>query len=471
MNTVLAPIIHKDAYTKAVESELLAWMREAIFTPLLIAMGNADVPMSPQYQAIRFDEEGRANAADWKLFPPAFGSLGLERIDMPQVTAAHRGALISFLRARDITYDAVEVAANSLRPTQAGYYPDKVAKQAARTEPGPAIMVSSDGYLVDGHHQWMAAMQADPTGLVRVLMFHERIRPLMAAINQFPSVEHHNATTSAVRAALQSGRIHYADGVFSGSFSAAISKELKAMGATFGADRNFHLVASRLPLDITAAVLSSAQQSAALHKEVTGILDAIEMNVAQAGVSLTFNTAVDLIVGDLQRQFISTVKGVETVAVTGQVDEGMRKRLTAELTENTNLSIKNFVDDRIPEMRRRVEQNAFEGGRTDRLARILEAEFGVSKRKADFLADQETGLLVSKYRELRYASAGITEYIWSTSHDIRVRHDHRLLDGKRFSYANPPVTNRATGARNNPGEDYRCRCVPKPVLARVLQTA
>jgi len=80
------------------------------------------------------------------------------------------------------------------------------------------------------------------------------------------------------------------------------------------------------------------------------------------------------------------------------------------------------------------------------------------------IARQETSLFVSKYREERYTGAGITEYIWSTSKDQRVRPDHAALDHQVFSWDSPPVTDRATGKRNNPGADFGCRCLALPVI-------
>ncbi len=100
----------------------------------------------------------------------------------------------------------------------------------------------------------------------------------------------------------------------------------------------------------------------------------------------------------------------------------------------------------------------------DGLIPQIEARFDVSKNKATFLAEQETNLLVAKFREERFKETVGDEYTWMTSHDSRVRHDHKVLDGQRFFFSTPPITNRVTGARNNPGEDFRCRCVARPVL-------
>ena len=73
--------------------------------------------------------------------------------------------------------------------------------------------------------------------------------------------------------------------------------------------------------------------------------------------------------------------------------------------------------------------------------------------------------MVSKYRQIRYEDVGIRRYMWSTSGDVRVRHDHKELNGKIFYFDNPPITDKATGARNNPGEDFGCRCVAIPVMS------
>lgn len=83
-------------------------------------------------------------------------------------------------------------------------------------------------------------------------------------------------------------------------------------------------------------------------------------------------------------------------------------------------------------------------------------------RKATLLALRANAEHTRKLHE----SQGVTEYVWSTSDDERTRPDHKALDGKRFAYADPPVSNKTTGTRANPGEDYGCRCVAIPVISR-----
>jgi SPP1 gp7 family putative phage head morphogenesis protein len=59
--------------------------------------------------------------------------------------------------------------------------------------------------------------------------------------------------------------------------------------------------------------------------------------------------------------------------------------------------------------------------------------------------------------------------MWSTSHDRRVRDSHKELNGRVFTWDNPPIVDPARGRRAHPGQDYGCRCVAVPVMARQLK--
>lgn len=123
---------------------------------------------------------------EWSAFAPETGTLGVPRAEMPQIRAAHRGALVNFLKARGIDSRAGEVPANDLKPTQAEFSPAKVEK--ARAFPGGdrSILVSSDGYVVDGHHQWLARRaNGEP---VKVIRLQAPIREVLAQTAEFPSV-------------------------------------------------------------------------------------------------------------------------------------------------------------------------------------------------------------------------------------------------------------------------------------------
>lgn len=97
--------------------------------------------------------------------------------------------------------------------------------------------------------------------------------------------------------------------------------------------------------------------------------------------------------------------------------------------------------------------------------------FALDGSKANLLARDQIGTLSADLTRTRQESAGVKEYIWRSSGDERVRACHRELDGKTFRYDDPPamwyMTKRGkiyTGRHCNPGEDYQCRCVAKPVF-------
>lgn len=471
---ILRPILHKDAYTREVEAPVLAYFRE-IFAPLFIQLEAAGVPIDPKYQAIKFDEEGRENAKAMELYDPALGGLGLPRNELPQIAPEMRGALITYLGGCGVGYREMDLRPGQIKPTQEGFYPDAV--ETARSFIGRGtwqpLLVASDAHLLDGHHRWTAALIHAPEVPLRCWVFGRPVRTMLKFMNSFGGTVHENAmATGAVRAALESGQIHYADGKFTGRFSSAISKELRTFGAKFNADqKTFSIPVGELPLDLSSSIAASIDKSRHLHEDVIQTLVQMEQNLPAApiGLGLDLSAAVDRVVVDAGRQFLASVAHVDGIGVPAEFTPAMRKQLNQELTQSLELSVKDFTQEMVADLRQLVEQNALKGMRSDKLAAIIEAKFGVSKRKAEFLADQETGLLMAKYRQARYQDIGVQEYIWEVSMagsapDSRVRPDHRKLQGRRFSFNNPPVCDTATGRRCNPGEDFRCRCVPKAIV-------
>lgn len=121
-------------------------------------------------------------------------------------------------------------------------------------------------------------------------------------------------------------------------------------------------------------------------------------------------------------------------------------------------SLLEFERDKLSEILAKGEHKTVET-----LQRQIENRLDVTRSKANLLARDQVLKLNAKVTQERQTAAGITEYIWTTSNDERVRETHEELDGETFSWDDPPVTNDA-GDRNHPGEDYQCRCIAYPVL-------
>ena len=403
---------------------------------------------------------------DWVSFLPSQGSLGVPRSEMPQIRGEMRDHFLDCLARRQINSAVETVKTRELLPTQDGYSPTKVQKAREYRGVERPILVSSCNHVVDGHHQWMAALIDRPAGEMRVVRIEAPIREVLReAFRVFGVETRQNARDerhSAVWDALASGVIWYAHGVFSGVFSAAISRELRALGARRLVN-GFSLAQEELPMVLRGVVAMSMQRSTQLHEAILSTLDRIEENLPLAPAHLDLTVEVDKITSDLQEQLVESVSAEEGLPAPSPVPPGMPETLEEKITVGADRAIRNFSLEATQELRAKVKANLSGGGRTDRLAKIIETEFGVAKRRARFIADQETSLLVSKFREERYKDLGSTEYVWDTSHDEKVRSDHRDLDGKTFSWGNPPITDRSTGARNHPGEDYNCFPSDSPV--------
>ena len=104
--------------------------------------------------------------------------------------------------------------------------------------------------------------------------------------------------------------------------------------------------------------------------------------------------------------------------------------------------------------------------------RKLEKLTGMSRSKALMIARDQLGTLNAQMTRFEHESAGISKYKWITKRDSRVRDSHRALHGTIQSWNNPPpmwymTVSRGivyTGRYCNPGEDYGCRCIAKPVF-------
>ncbi|WP_027854707.1 LPD38 domain-containing protein [Marinobacterium litorale] len=124
---------------------------------------------------------------DWARFTPESGTLNVPRSEMPQVKAEDRGALVNYLNARGVEHEQTEVDPRVLKPTQAEFSPAKVQKAREFTGGDRSILVSADGHVVDGHHQWMAKRETGEP--VKVIQLKAPINDLVSLVKDFPSSE------------------------------------------------------------------------------------------------------------------------------------------------------------------------------------------------------------------------------------------------------------------------------------------
>lgn len=138
-------------------------------------------------------------------------------------------------------------------------------------------------------------------------------------------------------------------------------------------------------------------------------------------------------------------------------NEDLTDILTATTRENVSL-IKSIPDEYF----KKIETLVFTGTTQGRTAGSMIDEIKklgkVTERRAKLIARDQSSKLNSALNQQRQENLGITEYIWRTSGDGRVRVNHASKNGKVFRWDSPPQD---TG---HPGADVQCRCVAQPII-------
>ena len=167
------------------------------YKPDLTKAPRQETVAAPKDHATTHDLAGDQIDKEWTAFSPESQSLGVPRADMPQVKAEHRGALTQFLKGKGITSTEESVLPGSLKPTQAEFSQGKVDKARGFTGGDRAILVSQDGHVIDGHHQWMAKLTDEPNKPMRVIRLDAPVKDLLDTVKEFPSAETAGGSTEA----------------------------------------------------------------------------------------------------------------------------------------------------------------------------------------------------------------------------------------------------------------------------------
>lgn len=307
---------------------------------------------------------------------------------------------------------------------------------------------------------------AEPEVILRDFLWDTVFRQLFALFDE-EDPRRDNIKTTALMSALKSGAIHYQAGVFSGQFNIATSKELSAFAAFDGRSKTW---IGFPPTEI----ITEAQR---IKYAARGLNDRISTLLPQ------FQTRIDKQLKDLAFPMKTVIVDLESAAEVEMTDlsvwpvltESAMKRLISGYNENQQLNVKNWAPEQVERLRAMVEKNVREGYNVGEMRELLMNEWGVSFNKAKFLARQETSLFVSTFRDERYQSAGVEEYVWLSAHDSRCREANRYggpahgpggpLHGHTFRFDDPPVSG-TRGEKENPGVPYGCRCIARPVLPK-----
>ena len=136
-------------------------------------------------------------------------------------------------------------------------------------------------------------------------------------------------------------------------------------------------------------------------------------------------------------------------------------KLTEWVKENVDL-IQTIPNDALGKMKDIVYDGYAKGKTTTRMVKDIQQVYRINKRHATLIARDQTAKLNGQIQQAQQMDAGITEYIWYTTGDSRVRRSHQELNGHKFRWDTPPMN--SDGRACHPGEDYQCRCVALAVF-------
>ena len=239
--------------------------------------------------------------------------------------------------------------------------------------------------------------------------------------------------------------------------SVRISKALKELGSTWNIKKKIFKIDTKKYPDINQAQAVKNDQVKKNLERLDEYLITKEQDIQTKPMFVLPDEKVDVLIKDvIENVKIAIPERGQSFAIIKRVDSEVIKQFKDEYLKTTSLPINNMKQRAIERLRKKLLPLVMEEGYTQAdLSQVIQSEFGMTKRRADFLARQETKLIKSKIIKDRAVNTGHTRYIWQTAGDQRVRDTHRALNGKIFDFNNPPIIDEL-GNRGNPGEDYNC---------------
>lgn len=138
-------------------------------------------------------------------------------------------------------------------------------------------------------------------------------------------------------------------------------------------------------------------------------------------------------------------------------------RVSQMITEQSSLASNAFREhfDRVQKI---VTDGLAKGLKYQDIASQIQNATGISERRAEFWAKDQTGKFFSQQSRLRQTRAGFPGYFWRSQKDSRVRDTHSHVADKYYTWDSPPLVNRKgdLAAHAEPGDEPRCRCWREP---------
>lgn len=185
-------------------------------------------------------------------------------------------------------------------------------------------------------------------------------------------------------------------------------------------------------------------------RNALGNIDSIAQNIASSFVYKTSQMN--------KQRFYKSIENAIGIDMNRVIQrENLEDILLAKTRENINL-IKTIPEEYFKKLETIVYSGTTQKSSATSMLKQIQNVGGVTENRAKLIARDQTSKLNSAITQQRQLNLGITEYVWITSGDERVRESHRSKNGKTFKWSEPPAD---TG---HPGNDIQCRCIAQPII-------
>lgn len=206
--------------------------------------------------------------------------------------------------------------------------------------------------------------------------------------------------------------------------------------------------------------------------DIQGVIDALLAKwtsrpfrrLAERLASSFVRTALSIVDRQQKRSF-----GIDVL----QDSPEIRATMEAAAIQNANL-IKSIPERYLNNVANSVLTNMRTGLLPREVAKQIEDEYGVTQRRARFIARDQTAKINGELTKQRQIDAGYEYFRWLSSDDERVRASHREIAEADVGYGKgiyrwDDLPTNERGERIQPGSDFQCRCSSRPVRNSVVE--
>lgn len=157
-----------------------------------------------------------------------------------------------------------------------------------------------------------------------------------------------------------------------------------------------------------------------------------------------------------RREFNRKLKSFGLDLTKGEEGKKFSSYMSTAVEENVQL-VTNLVAEEAHRLKSTILRGMREGIPSSRLARGLEKDLGISKRRAALIARTETHKVTQQLADYRAQELGLTKARWRAVMDNRTSDQHARFNGREFDMRKG-LWDPKTRTYNWPGRRPNCRC-------------